>query len=56
MNKNKNQMRITDIIKLLPCFDVPLDRPDEGYRVYVPLGDLIDVFERNNLIVVSKEV
>ena len=46
-------MKVTDLIRLLPCFEFPME-PDGGYRIYIPLADLIDVFERNNLTVVSK--
>jgi len=46
-------MKLTDLIRLLPTFEFPTE-PERGYRIYIPLADLVDVFERNNLTVVSK--
>lgn len=46
-------MKMSDLIRLLPTFEFS-NKPDKGYTIYVPLRDLVDVFERNNLKIETK--
>jgi len=47
-------MRAMEFIGLLSTFRVP-STPAKGYTIMVPLREIIEVFEKNNLIVVSKD-
>ncbi len=47
-------MRAMEFIGLLSTFRVPRS-PDKGYTIMIPLREIIEVFEKNNLIVVSKD-
>ena len=45
-------MNVADLIKLLPAFLFP-SPPGKGFVMYVPLKDLIDVFERNDILLIT---
>jgi len=47
-------MKAMEFIGLLSTFRIPRT-PDKGYTIMVPLREIIEVFEKNNLIVVSKD-
>lgn len=47
-------MKFNDFLRLVPTFQMAMDPPDEGYRIVVPLADIIDALERNDLEICMK--
>ena len=46
-------MKVMEYIRLLSTFRIPRT-PDKGYTVMVPLMEIIETLEKNNLIIVSE--